>query len=186
MMKSRPSISLPNRQSGVAIIESLVALLIVTIAMFGILNLQVRIFAETRSSEQRGVAIRLIEDFAERVKANPSQIPSYVIPWGPPQAMTANCQASGYCNATQLMQWDRAQWSALVASSLPGGQATVFPTPDPGQLGVMVAWEARTEGDGNTVYLAALGSPLTVPANGAAPQVDCPAGSFCHLSYFHR
>jgi len=62
-----------KRQSGVSLIESLVATTILAIGSLGLLTVQIRTLAETQTSVHRAQAVRAIEDLAERIKANPDR-----------------------------------------------------------------------------------------------------------------
>lgn len=70
-----------SRQRGITLLESLVSIAILAVAVLGMLGVQLRLLAETQTGVRRGQAVRLIEDFSERIKTNPgsySQIGAYV------------------------------------------------------------------------------------------------------------
>ncbi|RZI77657.1 MAG: type IV pilus modification protein PilV [Variovorax sp.] len=171
------------RQAGITLLESLAALVVLAVAVLGMLGVQLRTLAETQTGVRRAQAVRLIEDFAERIKNNPggfAQLPNFVADWTAMPAASSCVSAS--CDAASLAAWDLRSWKQSVAQTLPMGKACVFESSDETtaglkrQLGVMVGWRAN-ERDTSTAYL----DPLE-PA-GAASAAACPAGLICHLVY---
>lgn len=60
-----------SHQAGVGLLESLVAVSILALAVLGMLGVQLRTLAEIQASVRRAQSVRLIEDFAERIKTHP-------------------------------------------------------------------------------------------------------------------
>ena len=56
-----------KHQRGIALIESLVAIVITALGILGILGVQMRTLADTSTTVRRAQAIRLIEDLGERM-----------------------------------------------------------------------------------------------------------------------
>lgn len=172
-----------RRQTGMTLLESLAALVVLAVAVLGMLGVQLRTLAETQTGVRRGQAVRLIEDFAERIKNNPggfAQLPNYVVDWTTTPAASSCVTAA--CDAASLAAWDVGTWKQSVAETLPMGRACVFESSDETtagskrQLGVMVGWRAN-ERDASTAYLGPL------KPTGAASAHACPAGLICHLVY---
>lgn len=174
-------------QNGITLLESLVALVILSVAVLGMLGIQLRTLAETQTGVRRAQAVRLIEDLAERIKTNPggySQLGSYVSDWtNLPTAI--DCKTAA-CTPTQLAQWDLRQWKLTVAQVLPSGEANIFTSTDEAtapnrrQLGVMVGWRTNEKSNANTA--ATDYAHAFVPTNSAA-AVTCNTGQICHLVY---
>jgi len=145
------------------------------------LGMQLRTLKETQTGVGRAQAVRLIEDLAERIKANPGTFverADYVVPWGAAPAAAANCSAS-VCTAVQLASWDVNRWKTSVANNMPSGDATVFILDtDPSQLGVVIAWRAN-EASNSADY-------ITVQDLGQAIPVACPVNKLCHLVFIQR
>lgn len=172
-----------TRQAGISLLESLVAMSILAVAVLGTLGVQLRTLADTQTSVRRAQSVRLIEDFAERIKTHPETFhppPDHSVERAPVSAR-ADCRIAA-CGAGMLAQWDLTAWQQAVADTLPLGTGQVF-APH-GQeaglelpLGVVVAWRANKGGQGDAAY----GKPFVIdsPADGAA----CPAGLFCHLAH---
>ena len=173
-----------KRLSGVALIESLVATVILAIGILFLLTVQIRTLAETQTSVHRAQVVRAIEDLAERVKANPDgfgqlRAGAFTSPWDATQNVATDACDAHVCNPAELARSDIAQWRQTIARTLPLGQANLFTdesvaAADRRQLGVMVGWRAseRTGDDA---------SPFDL--NVAALGVACPKGLICHLVY---
>lgn len=177
-----------NRQQGVSLLESLVALLVLALGVLGMLGVQLKALSDNQNASQRTVAIRLTNDLFERVKANSiglTGISSYSLgsSWTALSAPTAaqRCDANP-CTPAQQATFDLWTWQTLVRNTLPGGNATTFISPSDGeQLGVMVAWRLRntdvsSTASANTERATWLNVDVT---NGPT----CPADSICAVAY---
>lgn len=171
----------PRKQRGVSLIESLVALLVLALGVLGLAGLQTRTLTETRLTNARAAAVRMVEDLNERIQLNTEArlLPAspYITAWGP-VAAAPNCVTAA-CTAQQLAQYDISQWKASLNALLPGGDATVFQSPaDPSQFGVLVGWN-----DNQSVAAvddaAAYSAPFVIDTG--VPGVGCQAGQICHL-----
>lgn len=181
------------RQRGVSLIESLVALLVLAIALLGIAGVLSRGIIEARNGAQRAEAIRLVADLAERIQLNragaragnyvglnfgrpPASAPASCLPTN----MTANGRA---CAPAAIAQADLSAWRAQVVARLPAGDVMTFASALAGnpQLGVLIAWEpsasSKTTGSiENDAFLAGItlsGNPLAV----------CPRNRICHFQW---
>ena len=187
-----------KRQRGIALIESLVAMVVVALGILGVIGVQMRTLTDTSTSVRRAQAIRLIEDLGERMKTSPNatgNIGAYVSAFS--NAPTVGSCAAG-CDSAQLAAYDVAVWKRSIASALPLGQASIFvppaesgPAAGPGrQLGVMVAWRENEGGTGTaykddidaTKVRAADGTLLVGGGTNLLTNV-CPADFTCHLQY---
>lgn len=174
-----------SSQRGISLIESLVALLVLALGILGLAGLQTRTLVESRTSNSRAIAVSMVEDLSERVQFNAQArliAPNpYLTGWGAPPA-APDCFAAA-CTPAQLAQLDVAQWKASLAALLPGGDATIFVSPDDAtQLGVLIGWrENESDKADQALGGAQYRQALTVNTNVAA-QV-CPAGLICHFVY---
>ena len=185
-----------KHQRGIALIESLVAIVVMALGILGILGMQVRTLADTSTTVRRAQAIRLIEDLGERMKTSPNalgNLGAYVSAFS--DTPTVGSCASG-CNAADLAAYDLAVWKRAIGATLPLGQASIFVPPAEStlaagqgrQLGVMVAWR-ENEGDGRktddidaTKVRDASGTLLVGGGTDMATNI-CPANFTCHLQY---
>lgn len=179
--------TLQSRQRGITLIETLIALVVTAIGLFGILGLQMHTLADTQGSVRRAQAIHLIEDLAERLQSNPDALGNLAAFTEEPNS-APGC-ASGPCAPVDLASYSVKQWRDSVAQSLPGGQAQVF-IPEGGsrQLGVLIGWrESKYSGGGepDSAEKEKLAKPFEIKAAAAADGADvqCPAGLMCHLQY---
>ncbi|MGP1629262.1 MAG: type IV pilus modification protein PilV [Giesbergeria sp.] len=182
-----------NRQQGFALIESLIAIVVVALGIFGILGVQMRTLSDTSTTVHRAQAIRLIEDLSERLKVNPNatvDLDAYVTAFSaePP---VVDCP-SDICDHAQLAAYDLASWKKSVRDTLKG-QASIFvPPAESGiaatqrrQLGVMIAWR-ENERDTTTNFKDNIDATKVRANNGSLSDgaaIACPAQSICHLQY---
>lgn len=177
-----------HRQSGISLIESLVALLVLALGILGLAGLQTRTLVESRTTNARAVAIDMVDDLSERIQFNidttlgPGPNP-YIVNFGAlPAPNPQNCVAAP-CTPQQLAQVDLFQWKTNLAALLPAGDAQVFAVPpvgnnDPAQIGVLIGWDENVSAqDDDANYRAVLN------VNTGVPGVVCPNGLTCHLVF---
>ena len=182
-----------HSQRGITLIESLVALVITAIALFGLLGVQMRTLVDTQAGVRRAQAIRLIEDLGERMQNNPNALGNLTAYTTTPT--TAVDCSSASCTPAELAQYDIFKWRENVAANLPAGEAQVFiPSGGARQLGVLVAWrdgeynvDGKTRTAAETAQLESVFAVTGTDSAGAA--VKCPDVSpsgvkyLCHLQY---
>ena len=181
-----------DKQRGITLIESLVAILVAALGILGILGVQMRSLSDTQTTVRRAQAIRLIEDLGERLKVNPNALMSlstaYVAGFASPDpAPDARCPSNSGC--------DLASWRQTVTQTLPGGLSSTFIAPAEAGvtgnrrlLGVMISWRENEANDASaykdridaTQVLADDNVTLTAGTDAANA---CPTGRTCHLQY---
>jgi type IV pilus assembly protein PilV len=186
-----------KKQSGLSLIEALVALVVLALGVMGLAGVQTRLLVETRTSNSRATAIGLIDDLSNRMLLNrvaavgqPSS--AYTLAWSsaPPTTPPSNqvdCSVGAVvCTAAQLALSDLFAWRTAVAAAFPGSQATVFNSPtDQRQIGIAIGWPANERKLGNTAAptaddtLAAAPFAVTLNTNGT----NCPMSLICHVVY---
>ncbi len=187
-----------HRQRGITLIESLVAIVVASLGILGILGVQMRTLTDTQTSVRRAQAIRLIEDLSERMKVHPNamgSINSYTIGWRAGAAPTAQanplCDTSA-CTHADFAAYDLREWKRAVERALPLGDANVFVAPGEAaatnrrQLGVLIRWR-ENERDTSDAYKADLDTASTALGGDGAPACNASATSvpryICHLQY---
>lgn len=114
------------RQRGITLIESLIAIVVLSIGLLGIAGLHVQSMSTSYGALNRTRAVLLGEDLIERMLANRSQLTSYN--WGNIAATTTpNTTISAYTGTTQAER-DKNHWTELLQNrdiGLPSGEATV-------------------------------------------------------------
>lgn len=184
----------PQRQRGVTLIESLVAIVVTALGILGILGVQMRTLTDTSTTVRRAQAIRLIEDLGERMRTNPNamaNLENYVSAFN--DAPSVGSCTSG-CEHTALAAYDLAVWKRAVRDTLPLGRAEIFiataeAAVTPGQkrqLGIMIAWR-ENERDTSAAYKDDINA-TKVRDSATGTLVDgatlaCPANLICHLQY---
>lgn len=119
---------------GVALIEALVAVLMLSMAALAFAGLQIRGLSTNSSALWRSKAVQLTQEMADRMRANQSGVGagsynSLLTPGTAP-----SCGSSSACTPAQTATLDYTGWSTAVANALPGGSGVVCldATPDDG------------------------------------------------------
>lgn len=96
---------------GATMIEILVALVITLLALFAMLGLNIRSIQAESESYQRSQALILVDDMAQRIRANRTQVAAYATP-----AASAAGDGSGVavCPAAAGAARDLCQWGNLL------------------------------------------------------------------------
>ncbi|HEU4623247.1 MAG TPA: type IV pilus modification protein PilV [Steroidobacteraceae bacterium] len=109
-------------QRGITLIEVLVALVIMSIGMLGISSLYLETLRANRTAQLRGQAVDLVNDIADRIRANRRGREAYV------KAVTDTIGAGGCTIATPYTPADLAKddvkcWVNTVNSRLPADES---------------------------------------------------------------
>ena len=131
------------RQRGVSIIESMIALLVISIGLLGIASLQITAMRQNTTALNHSQAVWIGYNMAVRVRANISQFASYA-GIDTSQGYSQDCMGSS-CNNVQMVTADAADWATDV-QSLPAGRGMI--TGDASELAITVMWD--DEGTGAT------------------------------------
>lgn len=184
-------------QSGLSLIESLVALVVLALGIMGLAGVQTRLLVETRTANSRAVAVQLIDDLTNRMALNryaaigqpqlaTPVASSYALMWSNttgtgatmPTSNPSDC-VTNICTPAQLAASDLFQWRTAVNAALPGSQVNVFQnssaTGDPRQLGIAIGWSLNERDQ--------LGTTATTNAALTSAGVTCPSNLICHIVY---
>lgn len=174
-----------GNQSGITLLEALIAIVILSLGILSILGLQMRTLSNTQTSLYRAQAIRLTEDLNERLASNPNALlnySAYLSNWTNTPTSAKNCNTT-ICSHTELAAFDLQQWKQSVANTLPLGSANIFTPNDETtvnnrrQLGVMISWRENELSQTND-YKNSINA-----ASGSGNAASCPAGQTCHLQF---
>lgn len=174
------------------LIESLVALLILALGILGLAAMQTRMLVETRVTNSRASAIRLISDLGERIQLNAQGAqatqsvasayeetdwdqPDATPPAGSCDMAQANTLANA-CTGAAVASYDVWAWRRQIADALMDGRGTITQGDDPRHLRVVVGW--RLNENPNTT----LADELKI-SFGATPDDQCPDGFICHIDF---
>lgn len=152
-----------GRQSGLGLIEVLIAALVFALGLLGLLGAQISAKKNGMEALQRSIATELARDLLERMRSNPRQLEAYRLdnaaPASAPSALLA-CGGSALsaggalrCSPAELAEHDLAEWLQLLAGAataatvdgMPGAfagllepRACVVTTA--GRVSVAIAW----------------------------------------------
>ena len=200
---------LHRKQRGITLIEALVSMLVLALGILGLAAVQARMLVDSRTTNSRAIAIRLIGELNERIQLNPigaqpGADPDHsadVSPYsdtaieaafpGRPASTSPDCPYAPFiCTATQQAAYDVAVWRQSVADTLMGGRARVWQI-SPRQLQVVVAWRANENASPILSNLPAPSSALQVASqlqiNATAAGKLCAAstGFICHIDFIN-
>ena len=113
--------SAKRRILGFSLVESLVALVVLSVGLLGVARMYVFSLQNGRSALLNTQAVILAADMADRIRANQTAGIDYA-----GAAADFGCVEGGVdCTPTQMASNDLLVWQNEVANALPGGQATV-------------------------------------------------------------
>jgi type IV pilus assembly protein PilV len=130
-------------QQGVTLVESMIALLVISIGLLGIASLQITAMSQNNSSLNHSKAVWYAYNMSDRIRANLSEFNNYN-GIDTSNSYSQDCMSSACTNA-QMLTADAADWSTMIAN-LPGGRGIIANTADGLQVSVM--WD--DEGTGAT------------------------------------
>jgi len=125
-----------HRQQGLSLIESMIALLVVSIGLLGIAALQITAMSQNTSALNHSQAVWIAYNMSDRIRANLTVFNAYdgIDTSG---SYSGDCIASA-CTTGQMVTADASEWSQLIAN-LPAGRGQVTSNAD--GLLVTVMWD---------------------------------------------
>ena len=129
-----------RRQRGFSLIESLVALLVLSIGLLGISAMVGNSIRFTDTAAMQSQAVALAYDIADRIRANQSSVGSYVIAAGATISTPPDCYTA-MCTGAQLAQADLSDWKTRLAASLPSGDGSTAVSAT--EATITVQWDDR-------------------------------------------
>ena len=139
----------PNQQSGLSLIEVLVAVAVFAFGLLAIAALMANGMRMSTSSMHRSYAINQAYDMADRIRANPSANYDGILDGeaGSASNKDPDCitnTATGGCSAAQMMAYDQYHWNTDNDSFLPSGEGSVEKTGD--IYRITVRWDDTRSG----------------------------------------
>lgn len=110
----------PIKNSGFTLVETLVAMVVISVGMLGIAAMYVEGLRAGKTSIYRTEAINLVSDMADRIRANPTAVAAY----GGVGANN-NCVNVNDCTPAQLAADDIFRWQQDVGARVPGGVSAI-------------------------------------------------------------
>jgi len=123
-----PPLMSRHAQSGVTLLENMVALLVIAVGLLGFAGMQAFTLHGGASSTFRQMAMQQAQDMADRIRANPAAFYSSVdgknhydgvTPTATPTAPSPDCRTTR-CTAVELAAFDIYQWRVANNALLPG------------------------------------------------------------------
>lgn len=157
------------RERGITLVETLVALLVLSVGMLGIAGLFVQSVRNSRTALLRTQAVNLVADMTDRIRANANAGPAYDLATYGDEPAGRRCasavdEAGVNCSMEELAEDDLARWQAAVRQTLPtiAGEPPVtevqYIAPpgasQPERYRVAVAWGEPGEGSADGEPLA--------------------------------
>jgi len=126
-------------QDGFGLVESLVALIVISVGMIGIAALYGQGLRASGTALYRTIAVNLASDMADRIRVNRRGNSAYGA-----AAANGNCDPGGNtdCTVTAMARHDLFVWQAQVAAQLPNGAGVVqFAGTTPPTYTIRVTWQ---------------------------------------------
>lgn len=137
-------LTISSRQRGVSLVESMIALVIISVGLLGIAGLQITSMRLNNSAMHHSQAVWIGYNIADRIRANFGQFANYVgIDTNNDYAQ--DCR-TGACTDAQIIVADAADWKVEI-ENLPAGRGTID-SPAASSLRIRVMWD--DEGSGAT------------------------------------
>lgn len=122
-----------KRHSGFALIEVLVAVIVLAIGLLGLAGLHASGLRDNHGAFVRTQATYAVNDLADRMRANrAAAIAGAYEVAAAPAAPTFDCIANftgtttvGLCNPTEMATADLVAWYTFLGNAIPGGNATI-------------------------------------------------------------
>lgn len=150
-----PAVSAPVKsrraQRGITMVESLVALVVLSVGMLGIAGLYISSLKAGRSALVRTQAVALATDIADRIRANRAGLGSYATAaYGTTGPAIKTACLGGDCTPTVLAEDDLGRWQSMIKLLMPSdAKGTVafedVAAPAPDRYTITISW--RESGD---------------------------------------
>lgn len=141
------------RQQGVSLVESMIALLVISIGLLGIAALQVTSISQNSSALHHSQAVMAAYNMSDRIRANDISAAAFASYAGidTNTGYSQNCTGiANVCTSAQMVTADAADWEVMV-ENLPSGRGQIIVNPaDANELLVAVMWDdGGTPGGGS-------------------------------------
>lgn len=155
--------------TGFTLLEVMIALIILSVGVLGIIALQVSTYKSLQTSHNYAYAAMLANDMADRILANPGNDAAYehdALPVGAPDCSGLDA----VCDSNLMVLHDINEWQTLVQGlipgtnkrqpgSLPDGRGSVdFIAGPPSSINIVVRWDDDLSGStgDNCVHLTGI------------------------------
>ncbi len=136
----------PSSENGFSMIETLVAIVIISFGLLGVAGLQLASLKTTHSAQYRSQASILAYDIIDRMRANRK-----LAIGGSYNTTTATSAPESACNSYSAINTrDLCEWKKNIEQFLPLGKASVTVTTSTGMASILIQWDDSRGGGGTT------------------------------------
>lgn len=134
------------RQSGLSLLEALIAIAVLAIGLLGLAHMQAFGLMNVERAYQRSQATVLAYAIADKMRANVATANNYLTEFMAPDEADAqsSCKTTAGCNAAAMAENDLFEWNAELESELPGATGAI--TLDDGNYTVAIVWDDNGSG----------------------------------------
>lgn len=139
-----------NRQSGLGLIEVLIALVVISVGLLGIASLQAASISRAHNSDIQGLAAIEAQNIIAAMLANPKAVPAgtatveYLLAEGGAFPTGVKDCAANVCTPKEMAQYDLQEWGKQIQRNLPSGDGWIeCPKNDPLRCRVTVSWQEK-------------------------------------------
>jgi len=133
-----------RQQSGMAMLEVLISILVVSFGLLGLAGLQLVGMKSSQTAYLRSMATNAAYDMADRMRANIIGVRNgnyNAISASIPATPSTVCNGGGGCSAAQLASFDATNW--LFGYALPGGTGSVTKKVNSNSFVISVQWKEK-------------------------------------------
>ncbi len=134
-----------SKQQGVSLIESLIALLVISVGLLGIAALQITAISQNSSALNHSQAVWIAYNISDRIRANDNQFINYS-GIDTDNSYSQDCM-SNQCSNAQMLTADAADLGTMVGN-LPAGRGMITNNAD--GLVVSIMWDDEGTGAAGT------------------------------------
>jgi len=137
-----------RRMAGITMVETLVALVVISVGMLGIAGLYLSSLKAGRSANLRIQALNLASEMADRIRANRNGLANYVATAA--ATGTQHACAAANCSTKDIAENDIYIWKQAISAALPAnanGQINFVDVadPDPDRYVILLTWREAGE-----------------------------------------
>ncbi|MWL88153.1 type IV pilus modification protein PilV [Cupriavidus sp. SW-Y-13] len=109
---------------GFSLIEALVTLVVLSIGMLALANLQLQTLVDSRTASMRNYAALMTYNLADQIRTNSTAVTNGTFN-APANTPVAKCFATAGCSADEMATTAYSTWLADVKEAMPGGDGIV-------------------------------------------------------------
>lgn len=146
MFRSHSKTHYGARQSGLSLLEVLIAIAVLGIGLLGLAHMQSFGLLNIEKAYQRSQATVLAYAIADKMRANVTTANNYLTTFMDPAAATAqpNCKTTAGCSVGALAENGLFEWQSEMTDQLPGASGTI--TFADGNYTVAITWDDNGDG----------------------------------------